>query len=90
MQKLQAEFSTKTNHELTFPMASSPLSKKKMTPRNENKTPNAVSPSPISVSFKISVEICRMQKYWLRKKLDNNEHILSQIFSSKFEIIKFK
>lgn len=35
---------------LTFPIASSPLSKKKMIPRNEKKTPNPVKPRPISVS----------------------------------------
>jgi len=36
---------------LTFPMASNPLSKKKIIPRNEKNTPNPVSPNPISVSF---------------------------------------
>lgn len=40
-------------HILTFPMASSPLSKNKMIPKNEKKMPNPVNPSPISVSFKM-------------------------------------
>lgn len=34
---------------LTFPIASRPLSKKNMIPRNEKNTPNPVKPSPISV-----------------------------------------
>lgn len=41
----------KTNNKaLTFPMASNPLSKKKIIPRNEKKMPNPVNPSPISVA----------------------------------------
>jgi hypothetical protein len=34
---------------LTLPIAKRPLSKKKMTPRNVNRTPNPVNPIPISV-----------------------------------------
>ena len=36
---------------LTFPIASSPLSKKKMIPKNEKSIPNPVSPRPISDSY---------------------------------------
>jgi hypothetical protein len=36
---------------LTFPMASNPLSKKKIITRNEKNTPNPINPIPISVSF---------------------------------------
>lgn len=35
---------------LTFPIASSPLSKKKMIPKKEKKTPNPAKPSPTSVT----------------------------------------
>lgn len=53
MQKLKNENSRRLVT-LTFPMASSPLSKKKIIPRNEKKIPNPVSPSPISIPFQIS------------------------------------
>ncbi|XP_019417422.1 PREDICTED: uncharacterized protein LOC109328416 [Lupinus angustifolius] len=33
----------------TFPIASNPLSKKKISPRNEKNTPKPVNPNPISV-----------------------------------------
>lgn len=33
---------------LTFPKASKPLSKKRITPSNENKMPNPIRPKPIS------------------------------------------
>lgn len=41
----------KKKEELTFPIASNPLSKKNIIPRNEKKTPNPVNPIPISDSF---------------------------------------
>lgn len=49
-----------------FPMASSPLSKKKMIPRNEKKIPNPVKPSPIFLRSFISNETIAIASYWWR------------------------
>lgn len=43
---------------LTFPIASSPLSNKKMIPKKEKKTPNPAKPSPTSV-------ITTKESFWL-------------------------
>lgn len=42
------------NTKLTFPIASKPLSKKNITPRNEKNIPKPVNPNPISVHVSIA------------------------------------
>lgn len=42
---------TSINSSLTLPIASKPLSKNNITPRNMNTVPNPVSPTPISAEI---------------------------------------
>lgn len=52
-------------------MASSPLSKKKMIPRNEKKIPNPVKPSPIS-DYNKEVSMIQGHKYLCERKFESH------------------
>lgn len=56
-----------------FPMAISPLSKKKIIPKNEKNTPNPVNPSPIFFRSFISKETIVTQSKQIKSNFDTYE-----------------